>query len=164
MNLKKLLENEKLKPLVQFVKFGIVGVMNTLISYGTEMLCYYVLFSGLNFSAITRFLAFFGINADANSVNIVFSSVLAFVISVTNSYLLNNRFVFASGQKTFSMHLKAYFKTMFCYAITGLIISPAFKLFLNNMGVAYYIAGFVSLIITVPLNFLLNKFWAFRQK
>ena len=37
--IKQLLQNEKLATLIQFIKFGLVGVSNTAISYGTEMLC-----------------------------------------------------------------------------------------------------------------------------
>ena len=42
--IKAILQSEKLAPLIQFIKFGLVGVSNTAISYGVEMLCYYVLF------------------------------------------------------------------------------------------------------------------------
>ena len=31
---------------LQFIKFGLVGISNTAISYGVEMLCYYVLVLG----------------------------------------------------------------------------------------------------------------------
>ena len=34
--------NPKTAALLQFVKFGLVGVSNTAISYGIEMLCFYV--------------------------------------------------------------------------------------------------------------------------
>lgn len=44
----KKLEEGKTAPLLQFVKFGLVGVSNTAISYGIEMLCYYVLFAKIN--------------------------------------------------------------------------------------------------------------------
>ena len=34
--------NPKLAPLIQFIKFGLVGVSNTLISYAVEILCDYI--------------------------------------------------------------------------------------------------------------------------
>ncbi|MBR6903083.1 MAG: GtrA family protein, partial [Clostridia bacterium] len=58
----------------------------------------------------------------------------------------------------------SYLKTILCYGITGLVLSPIIKILLKNAGIAYYIAAFSSLIITVPLNFILNKFWAFATK
>ena len=146
--IKQLLQNEKLATLIQFIKFGLVGVSNTAISYGTEMLCYYVLFKNSKFIWILDVLSRIGLSTDANNVRIVITTVIAFVISVTNSYFWNNRYVFSSGKKSFAQHIKTYFKTFACYGITGLVISP-------SLG---------ALVITIPLNFIMNKFWAFRAK
>lgn len=134
----------------QFIRFGLVGVSNTAISYGCEMLCYYVLFSGV-------------FRNDA--VKVFVTSLLSFVVSVTNSYIWNSRFVFRSREKkTVSEHLWAYLKTVACYALTGLLLAPILKLRLTRLGMAYWLAGILSLIVSVPLNFVLNKFWAFSQK
>jgi putative flippase GtrA len=32
----------------------------------------------------------------------------------------------------------------------------------NYLNISEFIAPILNLIITIPLNFLLNKFWAFR--
>lgn len=135
------------RTLLQFIKFGIVGLSNTAISYGIEMLCYYVLL----------------VNAAwGEGAKVIVTSVLAFVVSVTNSYFWNNKFVFASGRKDWRGHLKSYLKTVACYGVTGLILSPVVKLLLGNWGVPYWAASLASLIITIPLNFVMNKLWAFR--
>ena len=151
--------------LVQFIKFGIVGLSNTAISYGIDMLCYYVLFAGVKFSFILRILKTMGIAGDSDAVRVVITTLIAFVISVTNSYFWNNRFVFGDGEKKkFSAHIKPYAKTFACYGITGLVMAPILKVVFTNYGMPYWLAGFVVLIITIPLNFLLNKFWAFGKK
>ena len=135
--------------LLQLVKFGIVGVSNTAISYGIEMLCYYILFANISWSESIRVLA---------------TSVLAFVVSVTNSYYWNNRYVFGSGiPKTFWQHLTAYLKTVACYGLTGLLMAPAIKLYATSLGIPFWLSSLGSLVITIPLNFILNKFWAFRK-
>lgn len=135
--------------LLQFVKFGIVGVSNTAISYGIEMLCYYVLFVNVPWSESVRILA---------------TSVLAFVVSVTNSYYWNNRYVFGSGtKKTVRQHLTAYLKTVACYGVTGLLLAPAIKVYVTAIGVPYWLSSLGALVVTIPLNFILNKFWAFRK-
>lgn len=135
--------------LVQFIKFGMVGVSNTAISYAVEMLCYYVLF----------------VNTQAEDVKIFITSLLSFVVSVTNSYYWNNKHVFSSGvKKTLPQHLRTYLKTAACYALTGLVISPWAKARLVAMDVPFWLATLLVLVITIPLNFLMNKLWAFRSK
>ena len=164
MNVKDFLEGSKGKALIQFIKFCLVGVSNTAISYVIDIICYYVLFANSNFTGMINILTAFGITATSKAVKTIIASILAFIISVTNSYFWNNRFVFKSGNKTFGAHIKAYFKTVLCYGVTGLIISPIVKVLLTNMGIIYAISSFASLIITIPINFLLNKFWAFKAK
>ena len=162
--IKQLLQNEKLATLIQFIKFGLVGISNTAISYGTEMLCYYVLFKNSKLIWILDVLSRIGLSTDANNVRIVITTVIAFVISVTNSYCWNNRYVFSSGKKSFARHIETYFKTFACYGITGLVISPIIKILLDRISVPYFIASLGALVITIPLNFIMNKFWAFRAK
>lgn len=162
--IKALLQNEKLSSLIQFIKFGLVGVSNTAISYGIEMLCYYVLFKNTKFISILNLLALLGISTDGNNVKIVITTIIAFVVSVSNSYFWNNRYVFGSGKKSFSEHFKTYFKTFACYGITGLILSPIIKILLTKISVPFFIASLGALVITIPLNFVMNKFWAFKSK
>ena len=162
--IKALLQNEKLSSLIQFIKFGLVGVSNTAISYGIEMLCYYVLFKNTKFIGILNLLALLGISTDGNNVKIVITTIIAFVVSVSNSYFWNNRYVFGSGKKSFSEHFKTYFKTFACYGITGLILSPIIKILLTKIIDPFFIASLGALVITIPLNFVMNKFWAFKSK
>lgn len=162
--IKSLLQSKKLAPLIQFIKFGLVGVSNTAISYGTEMLCYYVLFKNSKFVGILDLLSKLGISTDGNNVRIVITTIIAFVISVSNSYFWNNRYVFGTGKKSFLEHFKTYFKTFACYGITGLILSPIIKILLTKINVPFFIASLGALVITIPLNFIMNKFWAFKSK
>lgn len=135
--------------LLQFIKFGLVGVSNTAISYGIEMLCYYLLFANVPWK---------------EPVRVLITSLLAFAVSVTNSYYWNNRYVFGDGaHKTAGQHLTAYLKTVACYGVTGLVLAPAIKVYVTALGVPYWLASLGSLAVSIPLNFLLNKFWAFRK-
>ncbi len=144
------LEQGRLAPLVQFVKFGLVGVSNTAISYGIEMLGYYVVFAKVSWP---------------ERVRIAVVTAIAFTVSVLNSYYWNNRYVFRDAErKTFRDHLKALLKMAACYALTGLIQAPILKVWIHERGVAYWLASLLTLVVTVPLNFLLNKLWAFRKK
>ena len=154
---------------VQFIKFGLVGVSNTAISYGIDQLFYYVVFRNA---------------AMDEKLKITIVSALAFFVSVTNSYFWNNRFVFKSeARKSVGQHLAAYCKTVLCYAFTGLLLAPAIKIWLSGGTVPaalvsrlpsflfaegsklpYWMLSIVPLVVSIPLNFVLNKFWAFRSR
>lgn len=159
------LEQGKLAPLMQFVKFGLVGVSNTLITYAVEMLGYYVLFVRMSFAEIVEMLGTLGIAATGEQVRVIMVTLLSFVISSTNSYYWNSRYVFKSGHKrSLREHAGAYLRMAACYAFTGILLSPAIKLWLGNIGIPFWAASLMSLIVTIPLNFIMNKFWAFARK
>jgi len=153
------------KDLWQFVKFGLVGVSNTLISYATEMVGYYLLFAHAQFSGMVQLLAALGITATGEQVRVVVVTLLGFLLSVSNAYFWNSRYVFKTGEKrSTGQHIRAFLRTAACYALTGLVLSPAMKIWLGSLSVPFYLASPATLIITIPLNFLLNKFWAFSAK
>ena len=158
------IENSRFSPLVQFIKFGLVGISNTLISYGIEMLCYYVLLKNASFPLLCGLLKALGISASGEQVRIAVVTIIAFLVSVTNSFYWNSRYVFKQEEKRSTAQLiGSYFKTMASYAVTGLLLSPAIKMWLSNAGTPYWLAALGSLVISIPLNYLLNKFWAFRK-
>lgn len=125
----------------QFFKFGLVGVSNTAISYGTY-----------------AFLTYVG-------CPYVCSNIIAFIVSVLNSFFWNNRYVFKKeeGEKRNPWWTLA--KTFMAYGSTGLILSNVLLVFLvEKLNMNKYVAPLLILLITIPLNFLINKFWAFRTK
>ncbi|MBR3017216.1 MAG: GtrA family protein [Clostridia bacterium] len=159
------LENGRFAPLVQFIKFGLVGVSNTAISYGIDMLGYYVLFKNSEFPGLVTILNKLGIPTNGNQVKVVIVTAIAFIVSVANSYFWNNRYVFAAEEKrTVKQHAIAFLRMMTCYAMTGLILSPFLKIILNNTGIPYWLASLGSMMVVIPLNYFLNKYWAFGKK
>ena len=125
--------------MLQFVGFGLIGLLNTVLSYGITNVCYYA----------------FGLHEQI-------SNLFAFLITVLISYLLNSRFVFEKDKQPWYLALAKVYAS---YAFTELILMGV-MLFIEErlFGIPHYIATFVNLIITVPLNFLLNKFWAYRKR
>lgn len=139
---KGLEKKTKYASLVQFVKFGIVGVSNTLIALGVYQLCLH------------------GFHMHYQVAN-----VISFVVSVTNAYYWNNRFVFGSGTpRSPRQHLSAYGKAFLSYGSTFLLSTALLTLWVEVCGVSESVAPVINLLITIPLNFILNKFWAFRHK
>ena len=128
------------KLLLQFIKFGMVGVTNTALSY-----------------AIYALIVWLG-------GHYLLASVVSFIISVAWSYLLNNRFVFQKAEGEARVWWKTLLKTYLAYGITGLVLANVLLyLWIDILGVNQYLAFFINLVITIPLNFLLNKLWAFKK-
>lgn len=136
---------EKIKPeykksIIQFIKFGIVGGINTILAY-----------------AITN-IGFYVINFHPQICN-----ASAFVITVFISFMLNSHFVFTQQDDTKISFWKALFKVYVSYSITGLFLT-ALLLYVEEsiFGIPHYIATLMNLIVSVPINFILNKFWAYK--
>ena len=130
------LENHR-ELFVQFIKFGIVGISNTLISYIT-----YLFFLQLDWSYIV-------------------CNILGFFVSVTNSFYWNNKYVFAKVKK--NKIIQTYIKTVVSYGVTGLLLANIMLyLLVDYLRISELISPLICLIITVPLNFILNKYWTFK--
>ena len=120
----------------QFTKFGLVGVSNTAIS-------------------LAIYYAFIFINPALYIVG----NTVGFVVSVLNSYYWNNKYVF---QKSEQGHLKTILKTFMAYGSTFVLGTILLFVMVEILGISKYLAPIINLIITIPLNFLINKFWAFK--
>lgn len=130
------------KTWLQFVKFGIVGVINTALSYLITNVGYY-----------------------AFRLHEQISNLIAFLVTVLISYLLNSRFVFRQEEGEQPPWYTALARVYASYALTELALA-GMLLFIQErlLGIPHFIATFLVLCLTVPLNFLLNKFWAYRKK
>ena len=147
---KKELTPEQEQAFMQFVKFALVGVTNTLMStfinWGTLLL----LDQLGGFEGIDKYIG----------------NTVAFILSVLWSYMLNSKFVFKEsedGEKR--VWWKTLLKTYAAYAFTGLGLSNIISwLCVDVWGISKYIAPLINLVISVPINYVMNKFWAYRQK
>lgn len=134
--------------LMQFVKFGIVGLSNTVISY-----VIYV-----------RTLILFQKNNLIPSVDYLVAQVIAFILSVLWSFYWNNKFVFEKADNEERNIVHALIKTYISYAFTGLFLNSILSLlWVEVLGIPKIIAPIINLLVSVPLNFIMNKFWAFRK-
>lgn len=135
--------------LMQFVKFGIVGISNTVISY--------VIYSVS--------LLFFRALAVFEQADYLIAQIIAFVLSVLWSFYWNNRLVFKikTGEKRNLW--KTLFKTYVSYSFTGLFLnSILLVLWVKIFSISEFIAPIINLLVSVPLNYIINKFWAFKKE
>lgn len=125
--------------ILQFFKFSIVGVFNTLISFVVYLLS---LFCGAHY---------------------LLANALGFSISVLNAYYWSNKFVFKKGEGEMRNALLTLVKTYIAYAFTGLLLaSILLYLYVDRFQISKYIAQLLVLVVTVPLNFIFNKYWSFK--
>lgn len=131
----------------QFIKFCIVGVSNTVISYIIYSISLFFFRKWMTFDGYDYFIA----------------QVLMFILSVAWSFYWNNRIVFTKDKGEKRNLMAALLKTYISYSFTGLFLnSILLYIWINLLGISEFFAPVINLIISVPLNFLLNKFWAFK--
>lgn len=141
------LTEEKLEGFVQFVKFGIVGLSNTLISY----VIYVVVLLAFQKTGIFK------------RSDYLIAQVVAFLLSVLWSFYWNNKYVFEAERAEERNIVKALLKTYISYAFTGLFLNSVLSvLWVQILGINKMLAPIINLLISVPVNFLMNKFWAFK--
>lgn len=140
------ISEENWNKFLQFIKFGLVGVSNTLISYVIYVVS----------------LMLFEKNGIFSSFDYIAAQVIAFFISVLWSFYWNRKFVFEAEESV--SWPKALLKTYISYAFTGIFLSNVLLvLWVQILHISKLIAPIINLVVSVPLNFILNKFWAFRK-
>ena len=154
-----------MKKLLQFIKFVLVGVSNTLIS---EVIYVLLVFLGMHYTLAT---------------------FIGFSISVLNAYYWGNRYVFKEQEgEERRIWWQVLLKTYIAYA-GGLILDivllftwidvlhisqimqPVVDL-CHMVGITAVdaklageiVAKAINVILIVPLNYIVNKYWAYRQR
>ena len=130
----------KKETIIQFIKFGFVGGINTVLSYAI----YYVLCIILGF-------------------NYLLSQGIAWFITVFISYVLNNIMTFSDGGST-NWSIKNLVKVYISYSVTGLFLATFLSwIWVDILSIEKAFAPIINLLFTIPLNFLLNKYWAYAK-
>lgn len=141
------ISEDKWDALMQFVKFGIVGVSNTVVSY-----VIYVIF-----------LLLFQKGKILAGIDYLVAQFIAFLLSVLWSFYWNRKYVFRADHEQVTW-LRALLKTYLSYAFTGLFLNSVLSiLWVQYLEIPKLVAPVANLLLSVPINFLLNKFWAFKK-
>lgn len=126
---------------LQFIKFGLVGVSNTLVAWA----CYYF---------------FLWVNEDLYIVG----SVVGGIVSIANAFYWNDKYVFKSNNNDWKSKLKRLGRTYISYSGTSVLGVLLLWAEVSFFGISKILAPPINLLITVPLNFLINKYWTFSNK
>jgi len=120
----------------QFIKFSLVGVLNTAIHYGV----FYVLYGFAGF-------------------HYLLASSLGFCVALTHSYILNKFWTF----KRSGSRVRREFSKFFLVNILSLAANLAgLAILVELLSMHPPIAQLIAYGISWAMNFLGNRFWTFR--
>jgi len=122
--------------IVQFIKFCIIGVSNTIVGLGIYYLLLYF------------------------NVYYLLANVIAFVFGVLNSFFWNRKFTFTKNTTTAFTIVRLYTS----YGITTLLGTGLLYFFVDIVGLSKIISPVINIGITTVINFLLIKYFVFRDR
>lgn len=127
------------------MKFGIVGASNTALSY------------------VLNIVVLLCLKSKNLWWDYIAGNLVAFIMSVAWSFFWNSRFVFCQKSSSIRGCLVTLFKTYLAYGFTGIALNNILSwIWIEQLGISKFIAPLINLIVSVPVNFLINKFWTFK--
>ncbi len=119
----------------KFMKFGLIGILNTLLTIGSYMLFVYL---GMNY---------------------IIANVIGYGIGVINSYYWNKNWVFQVSSNQRSIFVKFVVVNL----ITLVINTLALYILANYLDIHPYLAQIFATGFGLLINFFLNKKWTFEK-
>ena len=122
------------KTIGETLKFGFVGVLNTIVGYGAYFLLIKL------------------------SVFYMASLLCSHIIGAIHSYFWNKYFTFKSDKKS----IKEIIRFASVYVVTFLINLGILSLLVERFKVGEELGGFIALVIVTGISFFGHKFWSFK--
>ena len=123
------------KFLNQLIKFGIVGVSNTLLTALTIWILLKVLHS-----------------------SDYFSNIIGYIVGLMNSFIWNRKWTFDSKTKV----TDTLFKFILIFGISYLFQLGNLYLLLHYTAIDSYVSQLLSIVVYTGINFVLNKIYTFK--
>lgn len=124
---------------IQFIKFSLVGVSNTVVSLAV----YYTVV------LLNPKLYLVGSTAGA-------------VVSIANSFYWNNKYVFSGAKTSVLEVLMRLGKTYLSYGVTFVLGITLLYIEVDVLGLSVVLCPLMNRVVMIPLSFILNKYWTFR--
>lgn len=127
--------SKKINEFISFIKFGIVGISNTLVNW----------------------IIFFILNSIG--VYYIISNIIAYIIATANSYFWNSKWVFKNKKENkMKTTLKFILLNIIGLILNSIILYVLVDLFNIDKMISLIIATGIIMII----NYFINKLWVFK--
>lgn len=151
-------------PVLQFLRYGLAGVLAMAVNLGVFIFCERVLFPvpedavavQLTWSHLDHLLTI--LREDIRVANFVKSNALAFLLANIVAYALNFLWVFESGRHNRSLEIVLFFGVSLISFFMGTLLA---SLAINH-GVHTYVAKAADVLTAVLVNFVCRKCIIFK--
>jgi putative flippase GtrA len=121
---------------LQLIRFGLVGGTGFIVNVGVYAACVHIL-----------------------SIDYRVAFVLAWLVAVTNNFLLNRHWTFDAAAGSVRFQAIRFFVVSLVAALFGFLL---LTLLVESAGLAKVPAEALAVAASTPLNFIGNKLWSFR--
>ena len=143
------------------IKYGIVGIINTLLTALTIWLMMYFIFNTQG-------------EDEVSPTAISISNIVGYVVGLINSFVWNRNWTFKSNGNWKTDFLKFIAAFLICYIPQLLLVNalnkyanlPSIELTLLNQSyliTSAYICQLIGIVFYTVLNFLSNKYYTFKK-
>ena len=132
---------------LQFIRFGCVGAVNTLVDYAVFWLSNQIL----------------GESILLGKYNYLIAQLLGFVAGTLNAWFMNGRFVFKDKNRRKEQSKTQLWRSFIGYGFTFGLSELLLWLLVSRFGLNKYLAKLMIMCVTIPLNFVINRFWIFKK-
>jgi dolichol-phosphate mannosyltransferase len=121
---------------IQLMRFGLVGASGFVVNLAVYALCVHAL--GVPYQG---------------------AAVLAWLVAVTNNFLVNRHWTFdATAGRIHFQAIRFFLVSLVAFGFNLLLLT----LFVETAGMAKVPAQAIAVVASTPLNFIGNKLWSFR--
>lgn len=120
----------------KILKFGLVGILNTLITF-------------ISYAVFVTF-----------GINYLIANCVSYFIGVINSYYWNKNWVFKSTSKDSTLILKFFAVNLIVLTFNTIVLF----IFVDKLGIDKFISQIFSISVGMVINFFLNKIWTFNKQ
>lgn len=141
----------------KFIKFGIVGILNT----GITIIIFNLLrFTGIDVVIVNTIEAIcLNFNVTVVLSGMVVANSIGYICGMINSYFWNNKWVFKSNSKDIATVIKFIVVNLIAMCINNYMLI----LLVKNIGINEFIAQIIALVLITIINFIGNKLWTFNK-